>query len=124
MPVVVLKPKEGHKMANRKRPKKMKVYWIFEVNPHPTEFEIRENERRWQSIMEILFKPRPEGTEKELTDLSEDSREPNHDRLRPAKRINASFRCTECGAIWPATYLPDGEYAPDCYKCPNRCYKK
>ena len=111
-------------MGKRKYPEKMTVEWTFVVNPHPTKFDIECDERRWRDIADIIFKPRSEETKEMMKASSEHSREPSHDSWRPIIITKTSLRCTECGVIWPAKYLPDGTYAPDCFNCPNGCYEK
>jgi len=43
-------------MGKSKYPEKLTIEWVFDVNPHPTKFDIECNERRWRDIMDILFK--------------------------------------------------------------------
>jgi len=111
-------------MGKSKYPEKLTIEWVFDVNSHPTKFDIECNERRWRYIMDILFKPISEETKKKLKDLSEHPTESSHDPPRSTIITKTSLRCTECGAIWSAKYLPDGTYAPDCFNCPNGCREK
>ena len=111
-------------MGKRKYPEEVTTEWVFDVNPHPTKLDIEYSEQMRRSIMEWLFRPISEERKKRLEDLSKHEKESSHEPPRTTIIMKESLRCTECGAIWPVKYLPDGTYTPDCFNCPNGCYEK
>jgi hypothetical protein len=103
-------------MGARKRRREITVEVVWEINPNPAPHELK----RWHDLWALLIKTtHMDTTEKPevLKMISRNSREFS----KNAKKT--TFRCTCCGQTWPAKYLPDGKWAPDWWKCPNKCYK-
>lgn len=111
-------------MRRRKYPEEVTTEWVFDVNPHPTKLDIECSEQTRRSIIDWLFRPISEERKKKPGDLSEHLTESDHEAPPSTVITKKSLRCTECGAIWPVKYLPDGTYTPDCFNCPNGCYEK
>ena len=102
-------------MSARKS-KEIKVKVVWEIDPDPS----LEQLEKWHRFWGLLFRPIPGETGGKLSDSTV--------RLRPSQKHEAhsqvTFKCKRCGQTWPVEYLPDGNWAPGWWKCPEECYDR